>query len=191
MREWMRKNPDKAKVNHRNTYLKYKDSVSFREKRKAYRESSKVQKAATDKEYREANKEKIALNKRSYYLKNREHLIKANVARAVERRKTDTIYNLKSVLRTQIIVNLVKRKYKKSLKTEELLGAKIEVVKAHLESLFAPDMTWENHGTHGWHIDHKIPLASAKNKEDVYVLFHYKNLQPLWAIENLRKGAVA
>jgi hypothetical protein len=50
-------------------------------------------------------------------------------------------------------------------------------------------MAWENHGTYGWHIDHKTPLASAKNEEDVYKLFFYKTLQPLWATENLSKGS--
>jgi hypothetical protein len=50
-------------------------------------------------------------------------------------------------------------------------------------------MTWANHGE--WHIDHIRPLASFDlRKEDHLVLaFHYTNLQPLWAQENLRKGA--
>ena len=33
-----------------------------------------------------------------------------------------------------------------------------------------------------------IPLSSAKNENDVYMLCHYTNLQPLWAEENLRKS---
>ena len=49
-------------------------------------------------------------------------------------------------------------------------------------------MCWLNHGD--WHIDHKIPLAAAKTKEDVIRLNHYTNLQPLWAAENLAKGAM-
>ena len=47
-------------------------------------------------------------------------------------------------------------------------------------------MTLENHGE--WHIDHIMPLASAKTKEDVIRLNNYINLQPLWAEDNLRKG---
>jgi hypothetical protein len=50
-------------------------------------------------------------------------------------------------------------------------------------------MSWENYGTHGWHIDHIIPLASAHTKEDVYRLWHYSNLRPLWAEDNWKKGA--
>lgn len=49
-------------------------------------------------------------------------------------------------------------------------------------------MCWENHGRHGWHIDHIIPLSSARNEEEIYMLCHYTNLQPLWAEDNLSKG---
>ena len=38
-------------------------------------------------------------------------------------------------------------------------------------------MTWENYGE--WHIDHKIPLASAKTESELISLCHYTNLQPL------------
>jgi hypothetical protein len=46
-------------------------------------------------------------------------------------------------------------------------------------------MSWENYGK--WHVDHVIPLASAKTPEDLIKLCHYTNLQPLWAIENILK----
>ena len=49
-------------------------------------------------------------------------------------------------------------------------------------------MTWENRSE--WHVDHIIPLATAKTEEDVYRLNHYTNLQPLWAHENIRKRAM-
>ena len=49
-------------------------------------------------------------------------------------------------------------------------------------------MSWENHGIHGWHIDHIIPLSSGKTEDEILELFHYTNLQPLWAVDNLKKG---
>jgi hypothetical protein len=50
-------------------------------------------------------------------------------------------------------------------------------------------MSWDNYGFYGWHIDHVIPLSSAKTEEEVYKLCHYTNLQPLWAEDNLKKGS--
>lgn len=47
-------------------------------------------------------------------------------------------------------------------------------------------MTWDNYGK--WHIDHIVPLVSAKTEEEMYKLCHYTNLQPLWALDNIKKG---
>lgn len=69
------------------------------------------------------------------------------------------------------------------------LGCSIDHLKAHLETLFAPGMCWENYGN--WHIDHIRPLSSFNLSDATQFdeAFHYSNLQPLWAIDNCRKGA--
>ncbi len=187
MREWSKKNPDKVKATNRKKYLKTREHQLF--KNKIWRSKNKEYKSEQDKIYYELHREELALNKRQYYLKNREKFIKKSGEYTKLKRKTDTLYRLKGILRTRIIVNLVANKYKKSKSTEDLLGEKIIKVKEYLESKFKPGMTWKNHGTYGWHIDHIIPLASAKDEHDVIKLFHYTNLQPLWANENLSKGS--
>lgn len=70
---------------------------------------------------------------------------------------------------------------------EQILGASFQAVRQFLESKFQSGMSWENHGQ--WHIDHIIPLSSAKSQEEFIKLNHYTNLQPLWAKDNLSKGA--
>ncbi len=82
---------------------------------------------------------------------------------------------------------------KKSASTMELVGCDIEQLMAHLESLFLPGMTWLNYGLGNdrWHCDHIRPCVSfdladpAQQRE----CFHFRNLQPLWQPDNLRKGA--
>ena len=71
----------------------------------------------------------------------------------------------------------------------ELLGCSIEKLWEHLESKFQPGMTRENHGK--WHIDHIRPCISFNltDLEQQKICFHYTNLQPLWAEDNLKKGA--
>lgn len=73
-------------------------------------------------------------------------------------------------------------------KTFDIVGCSPNYLREHIEKQFLEGMNWENYGFYGWHIDHKIPLSSAKNEEEILKLFHYTNLQPLWAEENLRKN---
>ena len=64
-----------------------------------------------------------------------------------------------------------------------------EFVWEHLKSTFKEGMTRDNHGS-VWHIDHIIPCSSfdLTKPEEQQKCFHYTNLQPLWALENLKKG---
>ena len=78
----------------------------------------------------------------------------------------------------------------KSAATLELLGCSVEELKKHLENQFIKGMTWNNYGLHGWHIDHIKPCASfdLTKEEEQRKCFHYTNLQPLWAKDNLSKS---
>ena len=71
----------------------------------------------------------------------------------------------------------------------KLCGCSLEKLKQHLESQFTEGMTWDNKGD--WHVDHIKPCASfdLTNPEEQKKCFHYTNLQPLWALDNMKKGA--
>ena len=77
-------------------------------------------------------------------------------------------------------------RWNKSSTNKELLGCSFEVAHNHLETQFTDGMSWENQGD--WHIDHIIPLCAADTKEELELLCHHKNLQPLWAFDNLSKN---
>lgn len=84
---------------------------------------------------------------------------------------------------------VVKRGGTKPGRSCDLLGCTLAEARVHIERQFLPGMTWENHGA--WHIDHLRPIASfdLTDPEQVRAAAHYTNLQPLWALDNLRKGA--
>lgn len=99
-----------------------------------------------------------------------------------QRKKEDILFRLKTNIRTSVNRYL---KYK-SKHTFEIVGCSPQFLKEHLEAQFIDGMTWENRSE--WHIDHIIPLSSAKTEDELYMLCHYKNLQPLWAEDNLKKS---
>lgn len=98
----------------------------------------------------------------------------------------NTNFRLSSVLRHRIYLAL--KGICKSNKTSILLGCSIDQLKQHLKSKFQQGMTWENYGE--WHIDHIRPCASfdLSKLEEQKKCFHFSNLQPLLAKDNLAKG---
>lgn len=106
-------------------------------------------------------------------------------ARHHRKRMQNPVYYLQKVCRARIWAAL-NGVGKKPTKTEIMIGCTYDELRRHLESMFRDGMSWENKGK--WHIDHIIPLSSAKTQEDVIKLCHYSNLQPLWEQENKKKG---
>jgi len=86
------------------------------------------------------------------------------------------------------IRSALKSKSPKSNKTRQLIGCDINYLKDWLQGRFKKGMTWGNYGE--WHIDHIKPCAAFNltKTEEQKRCFHFTNLQPLWKIENLRKG---
>lgn len=105
------------------------------------------------------------------------------------KRKTDVNFRLAGNLRSRLRRAMIFGRGAKSASTLQLLGCTVDELKVKLESRFQPGMTWDNYGE--WHVDHIKPCASFDLTEPAQQLacFHFSNLQPLWALENLKKGA--
>lgn len=73
----------------------------------------------------------------------------------------------------------------------ELCGISLAGLREHIAKQFKPGMSWANYGFDTWHIDHIRPCASfdLRDPEQQKKCFHYTNLQPLWAKDNLHKGS--
>lgn len=105
-----------------------------------------------------------------------------------KRMETDPNYRLSRILRDRIRTALKRDSAKKCESSVALLGCSVDEARKHIEAQFLTGMTWENHGK--WHIDHIRPCASfdLTDPEQQKQCFHYTNLQPLWAEDNIRKS---
>jgi hypothetical protein len=123
---------------------------------------------------------------RKYKKQNQEQLKIKNRIYANTKYHNDLNYRLVRLLRGRIWKALKRNsKYSTSL---ELLGCSIEELKIYLEKQFVKDMNWQNYGQ--WHIDHIKPCSSfdLTDPEQQKLCFHYSNLQPLWAKDNIKKS---
>lgn len=109
-------------------------------------------------------------------------------AKYIATRLQNPLNKLAANLRSLLSTRLKTRNWNKERKpTLDLLGCTMFEFAAHLESQFLPGMSWDNYGK--WHLDHIVPVASAANIDELLALQHYTNFQPLWAIDNIKKGS--
>ena len=149
--------------------------------------------------YRKTNAKIISEKRKVHYKNNREDIIKINTEYAKknkERRNERTRQRRANCPSFKLLSNIRSRVGKvisginKSSSTLEMLGCSIDELRKHLESQFTSGMSWDNYGLYGWHVDHILPCASFDmlDPEQQRQCFHYTNLQPLWAEDNLRKS---
>jgi uncharacterized membrane protein len=119
------------------------------------------------KKYYEENKDLISIRRSKKYYENHEENLLKDRERIKNERET---------------------RLERSKRYYEDNKDKVKEYKKYIEKQFEEWMTWENWGLYTWHIDHIIPLSSAKTEEEVYLLWHYRNLRPLSAQENLKKS---
>lgn len=189
------------KLDKKEEYKKNKKHIN--DKTKKYREINREKLIEYSRNYYRDNKETLLDNKKEYYQKNKEKIYsklviynkknkkKVNLYKNQynkEKKKSSTLYKLKIIMRDRLNKYFKYSTLNKNNTTIKIIGCSPEFLKEHLENQFIDGMSWDNHGLYGWHIDHIIPLSSAKTEDELYKLCHYTNLQPLWAKDNLKKS---
>lgn len=164
----------------------YRKTDSSKNAQKKYRESlkGKISNKRGHIKYRQSEKGKTTeklyydiTDRNSYfrdYNRNRIHI--------------DICFKIKKRLRIRLL-GAIKGNYKNGSAIRDL-GCTIPELKSYLEGKFIKGMSWSNHGLHGWHIDHIKPLSSFdfNDRNQFLEACNYKNLQPLWAKDNLQKS---
>jgi len=174
-----------------------KKIYEIREYKREYFQKNKKQILEKKRNLRQSNLEKYKEEMRKYYEKTKEIQkdrkriwIETNREKYnsywIDRKKTDVLFSLITNMRTRVCSYLKVKNINKNNNTFEIVGCSPIELKEHLEKQFINGMSWENRKD--WHIDHIIPLSSAKTKDELLKLFHYTNLQPLWAIDNIKKS---
>ena len=185
---------------------------------KEYREKNRQRLAAYNKEYEQRNKERMAPRRKDYREKNKDEIKarvkkwsdnnkeyhrehhrewvdknrdKANARRreySKSRKLVDIHFRVRGNLSTRLYHAVRNQGTTKDSTTMNLTGCDLDTLMSHLECQFTKGMTWENYGE--WHIDHIKPCAKFDLTIDSEqkACFHYTNLQPLWAEDNLRKS---
>jgi len=171
-KEWFLKNKEHKKEYDKEYYLK-----NIEHKTEYYKEYY-LKNIEHIKEYRLKNKEYL----KEWFLKNKQH------TRDYERNKyrTDINFRLAHLCRNRILKAL--KGIGKSASTMKLIGCTIDELRSHLESLFEPWMTWENHGL--WDIEHKKAMSNFDFRCPVqqHACCHWSNLQPMEHVANMKKG---
>jgi hypothetical protein len=164
------------------------NSDLLRIKRKDYYENNKLTFLSNAKIYREVNKENILLSAKKYREKNKDKIAISKRLSTRKRYTKDGFFRVTTQLRKYV------RRYfnikTKPRKTMDIVGCKPNEFRTYIESQFKNWMSWDNYG-YGkgkWVIDHIIPLSSAKNEDELHLLCHYTNLQPLSWEDNMLKG---
>jgi len=170
-----RKIESKTYYNNNNENIKLKVSN--------YRKDNPEKVKELKKKIYERDKERILMVVKTYRENNRQKRNEYNRNRKI----IDPIYNLKHLMNSRMRIFMKSQNITKKNKTFEIVGCNPKELKEHLENQFKNGMTWDNQGK--WHIDHIIPLSSGNTEEEIIKLCHYTNLQPLWAIDNMKKGS--
>lgn len=162
-----------------------------REYHRAYNQEHREERNAYNRIWRAKNKEKIRQRRYEegvrYRAKHKQQIRNKKQAYENRKRTRDPMFKLKGQVRIMIRDSFRRKGLKKSDSTEKILGCSLVAFQEYLLQ------TWEERYGTAWngedcHIDHIVPLATAKTEEDIIHLCHYTNLQLLTPSDNFEKG---
>lgn len=208
-----KKCPTAIRVNNKSGLCKIHRELAYRNdpivnatkkiaQKKCY-EAKKIEYISKSREWYQNNKEKKNLTVSAYRVKkadwyrtyqnlykaaNRDRLREMSRISYNHKYQNDLSYFLKKRIRNRtndVLRNILNNK---PCSFTASLGCSGEQLVIYIESQFTVGMSWQNRSQ--WHIDHVKPLSlyDLGDEAQFKQACHYTNLQPLWAIDNLKKG---
>ena len=185
---YRKEHPEEKKDRDRKYREENLDSILAKEKIK--RDNRTDEERAADavyaKTYAEANKESLRAKRKVYNTENKKKIS----ARYLERYHSDPAFKAANLARNRLNRILGKGGKKAGSAIRDRGCSSGEWEKYFSGLLAKRGWTWKQHGRHGWHVDHIIPLCKFDliDRKEFLKAVHYTNLQPLWWDENLKKG---
>ncbi len=144
-----------------------------------------------DRRYRNARKNDLEYVKRRrvWSRESAKRRRKKITAHEENRKKIDPVFKLKKQIRNEIRMSFNRRGFRKSERTEKVVGCSLQELYNHLCETYLIRYGEQYNGNRPVHIDHIIPLANAHTEEEVKKLCRWENLQLLTAKDNLAKSA--
>jgi hypothetical protein len=185
--QWYKNNPEKVKETRQLYYAEHKQEIA--DKASLWVKNNKGKRFIIHRKWYEANKDEKKVKDHLRYVEKKEHIMELCRLNRKRRISEDPKYKLSLSMSRSINNSIHHGKNKR--KWEALVGYTKEELTTHLEKQFKKDMTWENYGE--WHIDHIIPRSvfnyTLPDDLDFKRCWSLKNLRPMWADDNIRKGA--
>jgi hypothetical protein len=168
-KKWVSRNKEKIKIYKKNFNEKLKlDPVKHQKQLEAVRKWKLENKQRALEQNRKSRKKMFSKWKK-------------------QKKLIDPSYHISETIRSYLSRS-IKGKILKKKKTEEIVGISFNKLVAYLESKFEPGMSMSNYGK--WHIDHIKPVTKfdLTKPGELEKCFHYTNLQPMWARDNIIKS---
>ena len=177
-KDYVARNKEPVAVLQKKYYEANKEELTSKAKR--YRKNNKGRIASYLKQYRIDHKDNLQKKAKEYYTTNKGDILSKNNTYRTHRLNKDPTFRLAYNLRTRTRRAL--QGIGNNQNTMDLLGCTAEDARTHLENQFTDNMSWDNYGFYGWHVDHIIPVAAFDLSDPAHIkaAFHYTNLQPLW-----------
>ena len=182
-RQYRKENGEKIKAQRR---LKYKENPEkYKKSASEWHKENRVASNKNASNYYQKNKDKLRARALQHYRANKDQIIK----KKKEKYQSCGMTRLRVSMNRSLGTLLRRTGEHKAGTSDKILGYSREDLIARLEVNLQLGMSWDNYGE--WHIDHTIPISHFLRKGETrpQIINALSNLRPLWAKDNLSKGA--